>query len=164
MANLNPQSSSPNSEHTQLKAVEIILVSCVKTKQKRSAKAKDLYISDFFKKQRAYAELRGLPWYILSSQYGLVDPEEVIEPYERFLPKESISYRRTWGAKVVVDLERIAGPLRGKVIEVHANAEYLKSIEPNLAALGAVIVNPLQGYRLGEKSQWYKGVLAEASK
>ena len=163
MTNSDPMTSPLNHNRTQLPSADLVLVSCVKTKQKRSAQAKDLYISDFFKKQRAYAELRGLPWYILSSEYGLVHPEKVIEPYERFLPKEPISYRRQWGTKVVEELTRVLGSLDGQVIEVHANAEYINSIRVGLSSRGAILSNPLEGLRLGEKSQWYKRILAEAS-
>ena len=44
------------------------------------AKAKDLYTSDWFRKARAYVEHRGGPWFILSAEHGLVDPETVIGP------------------------------------------------------------------------------------
>ena len=43
----------------------LFLVSCVKTKLPRRAVAKDLYISDWFRKARACVESTGCPWAIL---------------------------------------------------------------------------------------------------
>ena len=63
----------------------LFLVSCVKTKLPRRAAAKDLYISDWFRKARACVESTGCPWAILSAEYGLLHPDEVIRPYEKTL-------------------------------------------------------------------------------
>jgi len=40
-----------------MKMKKIVLISCVKTKLDRKAKAKDLYSSDLFKKNLEYAKL-----------------------------------------------------------------------------------------------------------
>ncbi len=58
------------------------LLSCVKTKLKVPAKAKDLYISSLFKQSRRWAECICDEWFVLSAQYGLVDPELSAKPYE----------------------------------------------------------------------------------
>lgn len=60
--------------------------------------AKDLYISDWFVKARAYVEQAGDEWFILSAEYGLVSPETVIAPYERTLNTMGIAERRAWGS------------------------------------------------------------------
>ena len=46
---------------------------------------KDLYRSVWFLKARACAEAVGSCWFILSAEYGLVHPDEMIEPYEMTL-------------------------------------------------------------------------------
>jgi hypothetical protein len=53
-------------------SVDVVLVTCVKSKRSRPAAAKELYISPLFQKQRAYVEQTGLPWFILSAEHGLV--------------------------------------------------------------------------------------------
>jgi len=63
----------------------ICLVSCVWPKRATTALAKDLYRSDWFLKARACAESAGSCWFILSAEYGLVHPDEMIEPYEMTL-------------------------------------------------------------------------------
>ena len=152
-----------NQNETERPAADIVLVSCVKTKRPEAAEARDLYTSALFRKERAYAERRGVPWYILSAEYGLVAPEQWLAPYERYLPKESSVYQRAWGVKVAVDLERVQGSLQSKVIEVHASSVYLDAIRSGLQSRGAVITDPLRGLGLGKRLQWYDKTLLRGS-
>ena len=73
---------------------DVLLVGCVKSKRSQPAAAKDLYTSTLFQGRRAHAEATGRPWYLLSSEYGVVDPDTVIEPYDRYLAEEPAEYRR----------------------------------------------------------------------
>ena len=62
---------------------KIVLISCVSKKLPYKAQAKQLYISPLFKKNLAYAQqLKPDAIFILSAKYGLVDLEQVIEPYD----------------------------------------------------------------------------------
>ena len=145
-------------------AGDIVLVGCVKTKLHHAAAAKDLFISALFRKERAYAEASGVPWYILSAENGLVAPDQWLDPYERYLPKQSAKYRRDWGDKVMAILEQLEGPLQGKVIEIHAGAAYIDSIRSGLHSCGAIISEPLRDLRFGERLRWYgSGTLARQS-
>jgi hypothetical protein len=148
---------------TELVGPDLILVTCVKTKRAEAATAKDLYISPLFCKERAYAERHGVPWYILSAEHGLVDPEQWLAPYERYLPDESSAYRRAWGIGVASDLEHVEGSLDGKVIEIHASAAYIAAVRLNLQSLGAVVTDPLHGLSQGKRLQWYNRTLLRES-
>ncbi len=152
-----------NQDETQRPAADIVLVSCVKTKRPEAAAARDLYISPLFRKEREYAERRGVPWYILSAEHGLVDPEQWLAPYERYLPDESLEYRREWGVRVASDLERVEGPLERTVIQIHANAIYVSAVRLNLHSRGAIITDPLRGLGLGKRLQWYNTTLLRES-
>lgn len=134
---------------------DIVLVTCVKTKLGVPAAAKDLYISALFKRERAYAERQGVPWFILSAEHGLVAPDEWLAPYERYLPDTSATYRAAWGNWVAARLELVAGPLTGKRIEVHAGSPYIDAIADHLMAKHADLLNPLNGLTLGGRLQWY---------
>ena len=57
----------------------IALVSCVAKKQEPTSVAKYLYCSPWFKKAKAYVESQGLQWYILSTKYGLLEPETKVD-------------------------------------------------------------------------------------
>jgi len=134
---------------------DLLLVACVKAKLGVPAAARDLYISPLFKRERAFAERRGVPWFILSAEHGLVAPDEWLAPYERYLPDTPSHYRAVWGQWVVERLHLLAGPLAGRVVEVHAGAAYVDAIAEPLAVKGASLVEPLRGLTLGERLAWY---------
>ena len=138
--------------------VHIVLVACVKSKGTRPAAAKDLYISALFRKERAYAERAGVPWFILSAEHGLVAPDEWLAPYERYLADTTASYRSAWGGWVAARLDILAGPLSGKVVEIHAGSTYLDAIRPHLERLGARVVDPLHGLSMGQRLAWYGSI------
>ena len=138
--------------------VHIVLVTCVKSKGTRPAAAKDLYTSALFRKERAYAESVGVPWFILSAEHGLVAPDEWLAPYERYLAETSASYRSAWGAWAAARLDLLAGPLSDKVVEIHAGSTYLDALRPHLERLGARVVDPLHGLSMGQRLSWYGSI------
>ena len=77
----------------------IFLASCVKMKAGFPLPAEELYVSDWFKKARAYILSRMAPqdrWYILSAKYGLVEPGRTIKPYNQTLKDMQKLDRRAW--------------------------------------------------------------------
>ncbi|WP_101947998.1 DUF6884 domain-containing protein [Mycobacterium sp. 3519A] len=140
---------------------DILLITCVKSKGARPCAAKDLYTSALFKKQRAYAEKAGVPWFILSAEHGLVAPDEWLAPYERYLADTPASYRAAWGSWIAARLELLAGPLQDKVVEIHAGATYIDAVRPELEKLGARLVDPLRGLQMGHRLAWYGDIAIE---
>ena len=138
-----------------VKEPTLLLVTCVKEKLSVPAAARDLYVSPLFKKERAYAERSGQPWYILSAEHGLVAPDEWLAPYERYLPDTPSTFRQAWAMWVVERLDLLAGPLRTKVIEIHAGSAYVDPLRGHLAAKGASILEPLAGLTMGQRLAWY---------
>lgn len=150
--NPTPQdASAPN----QNSSADLILVSCVKEKRPDPAPAKDLYTSPLFARERRHAEASGKPWFILSAKHGLVDPDQVLEPYDLRLSDTPPSYQSAWGHRVVQKLAHAAGPLRGKTIEVHAGVVYTNSIRGPLRDAGADLIEPLEGLTMGRRLAWY---------
>lgn len=142
--------------HVQpVRGVDVVLVGCVKSKLTHAVPAKDLYISPLFRKERAYAEAAGERWFILSAEHGLVAPDEILQPYELRLSTTPASYRQQWGVNVVQQLQDVAGPLRGKTIEVHASSAYIDPIRAGVVKAGAHLVEPLAGLALGQRLAWY---------
>ena len=153
-------SRGPNQQN-ELPRADLLLMSCVSTKLQVPAMAKDLYSSDLFHKERAYAERSGATWYILSGEHRLVKPEEKLAPYDSYLPKKSADYRRSWGTQVVASLEELEGPLQGKVIEIHAAIPYIAAIRAGLESRGAIVTEAWRGRGgIGKILQWYSRVLA----
>ena len=137
------------------RAPTLLLVACVKEKRPVPAAARDLYLSPLFRKERAYAERSGLPWFILSAEHGLVAPDEWLAPYERYLPDTPAAFRQAWGTWVVERLDLLAGPLRAQIIEIHAGSAYIDPLRGHLATKGVSIAEPLAGLTMGQRLAWY---------
>ena len=78
----------------------IYLVSCVRQKATTATAkpAQDLYLSNWFRKAKAYVEqnLRAQDrWFILSAKHHLVSPETLLLPYEAPLPQNRETRGRT---------------------------------------------------------------------
>ena len=62
-----------------------LVVGCGAAKRSEAAPARDLYTGSLFRAAREHAEGSGLPWRILSAEYGLLTPDKVVEPYDRHM-------------------------------------------------------------------------------
>jgi hypothetical protein len=140
---------------TRFEAADVLLIGCVKSKRTQPSEAKDLYDSPLWDRRRRFAEASGLPWVILSAEHGIVDPEEVIAPYDQALAEQTLEYRSRWGIRVVAQLGERFGDLMGLTFELHAGRAYGDPIEPLLRAAGATLVRPLVGLAQGGHLQWY---------
>lgn len=100
----------------------IVMVGCSQTKAAAAAPARELFTGELFRKARAHAEELDAPWYVLSAKFGLLDPEEVVSPYDVFLGEQSGGYRSAWGQWVVAQL-----------------AERERKDEPHVAGLNGVL-------------------------
>lgn len=137
----------------------VALVSCVKSKQSKPARAADLYVSTLFKGLRAYAEDVADEWYILSAEHGLLDPDHVIDPYEKTLNTASVEERRLWAADVQQDLLEVLKP--GSEVMILAGQRYREYLVPFLRACGFGVSVPLEGLSFGKQLQWLKGRATE---
>lgn len=134
---------------------DAIILGCVSEKAQGPRPAKDLYVSPLFQKRRRYAEAAGLPWVIFSAEHGIVTPTTVLDWYDVALKQLPPREQRAKGEQAAEQLERIFGPLEGKVFEIHAGAAYRQALEAPLARRGASLLNRIEGLRFGEQLQWY---------
>ena len=132
-----------------------LILGCVSRKRSTPAAARDLYTSPLFTRRRRYAERSGRPWVIFSAEYGIVDPETVLAPYDTSLKAASPARKRAMGERAAGQLAERFGPLAGRTFEIHAGSAYVESLRPALARRGARLVNPLDGLRIGEQLHWY---------
>lgn len=130
----------------------VYLVSCVSRKREQACEARDLYISDLFRKARRFAETSGSPWFILSAEHGLVAPGQVIGPYERTLNTMGIADRREWAERVAVQLAGAVPDL--SCVVFLAGKRYREFLSQHLESRGVEISVPMKGLRIGEQLCW----------
>ena len=130
----------------------VYLVSCVSQKREQACAARDLYVSDWFRKARRFAEASGCPWYVLSAKHGLVAPDQVIAPYEQTLNTTRVAGRRAWGERVAAQLAE-AVPDLSRVVFL-AGGRYREFLAPHLAGRGVEVSVPMEGLRIGEQLSW----------
>ena len=61
----------------------IFIINCSKEKVNYQVKASDMYCSERFNLSKKIVEDNNYEWYILSSKYGLLKPDTIIDPYDK---------------------------------------------------------------------------------
>jgi hypothetical protein len=135
---------------------DLLLVTCVYEKVADPCAAKDLYRSPYFERLRRYAEGHDRPWFIVSAEHGLVQPQEWLAPYERYLPDTPGWYQDVWGAWVVARLRLLTGDLTDRTVELHLSQSYLVHVAPRLERAGAVVRVPLADIPAEQHIAWYE--------
>ncbi|MFB6188589.1 MAG: DUF6884 domain-containing protein [Halapricum sp.] len=127
----------------------IVLVGCGQQKREGEWPAKDLYTSNYFKKKREYAERVGDLWYVLSAEYGLLAPNEVVESYDTHIDEVDA---REWEDDVADDLPSLAGA----TVEVLAGPDYVDALDMTLDLWAEEVRYPTEGMKVGERMSWLK--------
>lgn len=130
----------------------LILVSCVKCKQGSPTPARELYTSPWFRGVRELVESQGAEWRILSARHGLVDPGDVIAPYERTLKAMNAVEKRRWADEVLLQLLPLASGYERVVI--FAGEDYRELLVEPLVEQGLEVDVPMAGLRQGEQLSW----------
>lgn len=131
----------------------VFIIACCYKKLDKKAEAKDLYISNLFKASRSLAESYPVSeWWIVSAKYGLVHPNQVIEPYDLGLGSMAKKDRERWGAYVRRDIvRRVKNP--GKIVLL-CGEDYTRHIIDGAKVLTKKVYVPLKGLALGEQVKW----------
>ncbi len=133
----------------------VVLISCVKKKFTHKTKARDLYVSDLFKKNLNYAlKLAPDEIFILSAKYGLVALDDEIEPYDLTLKTMSASERKTWAKLVLRQLNEKTDLQQDQFVFL-ASVLYRKYLLPHLAHFEV----PFEGLNLFQQLHELKGLL-----
>ncbi|MEM3641229.1 MAG: hypothetical protein QXH37_04850 [Candidatus Bathyarchaeia archaeon] len=137
--------------------MRLSLVSCTKKKQKVKCKASEMYMpSALFKAAYQYAVKNYDLAAILSAKYGLLMPEDEIEPYDLTLKTMSVQQRKQWAEKVFRQLKERIDLQKISECFFHAGKEYRKYLILMLENAGVKCHVPLEGLSIGEQLQWYK--------
>jgi hypothetical protein len=136
---------------------KIVLISCVNKKLQQASKAKDLYISPLFRYNYRYAEsLNPDKIFILSAKYGLVDPEDIIEPYNETLNNKSKKEIKEWAIKVLNDFKGKADVEKDKFVFLAGN-NYRMFLTKEIKKYEV----PLKGLAIGKQLSFLKNSLLD---
>lgn len=131
---------------------KIVLISCVKSKLDHPARAEELYISDLFLSNLAYARsLKPDAIFILSAKYGLVALDQKLAPYEQTLNSMSVGERKAWARDVLAQLSRHAN-LQSDMFIFLAGVRYREYLIPSLQHYQV----PSEGLSFGKQLQELK--------
>ncbi len=134
--------------------VVVALVACVGEKLNHAAPARDLYVSQWFRKARRYAEQFADQWYILSALYGLIAPNEERTPYNATLNEMKVFDRLVWAERVWPQIRAaMPEPQRDRIVFL-AGKHYRYHLAERLLVLGYEVEVPMEGLGIGEQLAW----------
>src|SRR5450830_1754390 len=142
---------------------DVVLVGSVRSQQAEAAQARELFASALFALRRRYAEASGRPWFVLSSRWGLVAPDEVIAPSDVSLGDVPPAYRHGWAEFVVGQLAGYV-TLAGAVVEIHAGDHHVDALRAAVERAGATLVDPVDAHSLAETLAWYDARLPDGAR
>ncbi len=96
-------------------------------------KAQDIYQGNTFKisKTIGLKKFKCEDWHILSAEHNLLDKNDEIVYYDRYLAKQSVSYRKNWTQNVLQKLKE-KYDLDNDVFYIFAGSDYYNGLLPYL--------------------------------
>jgi len=138
----------------------IVLVACVKEKANTALPAKDLYISGWFKKAAAAAQVLGPSWFILSTKHGLLNPDTIVEPYQKAFRDMDDAERKYWAENVFRQLQQVL--TAGDTLVFLADKDYYEILLELLQTLCVHTQTPLAGLTVEDQMCWFDDQLEES--
>ena len=133
------------------------LISCTKSKQNYPCKAREMYsASDLFRKAYSYATKNYDSVAILSAKYGLLFPNDNVEPYEFTLNDMNSHQRKEWARKVWSQMKRRLVLTEFDKVSFHAGKKYREYLIPKLENMNIQCETPLKNLGIGKQKAWYK--------
>jgi hypothetical protein len=132
--------------------VTVCLIACCGPKVADSAPVRHLYTSPLFRKSVAFAERNWWRWAVLSAKHGVVQPDDVLDPYDQTLSSMTAWERFEWAGKTRRQLEMVFD--LGTEFVVLAGKHY------RAAVAGLPHTVPMAGLGIGRQLQWLTERLA----
>lgn len=112
--------------------------------------------SDLFRKAYSYATKNYDSVVILSAKYGLLFPDEKIEPYDLTLNDMNSLQRKEWTEKVFNQMKSRLNLHDFDKVFFHAGKKYRQHLIPKLDSMGIYCEVPLKHLGIGKQKTWYK--------
>ncbi len=129
----------------------IVLISCAKKQLPTKESARDLFISTVFRYSLEYGFKCFDPdaVLILSAKYGLLELDDIVEPYDVAMSKMPVAERKKWSENVLVHLNEQFDINKDKFILL-AGKKYWEHLVPTMS----IYEIPMKNLRIGEKSNF----------
>lgn len=118
-------------------------IACVKTKTEHQSRALQLYTSPLFRKSLLHALRARCRPYVLSAEYGLVSPDQILPPYEKTLNNMRSVEVKEWAKRTGDQLRRLLS--FGDTVSIYAGKAYTDPLLPTLRRIGCRIQIPIEG-------------------
>lgn len=136
------------------------LISCSKLKADHPCSVKEMYWpSALFRGAWRVAKMKGQKALILSAKYGVLLPEQIIDPYDKTLYRMTKQERAEWRTAVLDVLFKLLNP-SDKVIS-YLPRLYAEGIIEALKGKGYEVEEPIAGLGRGQRLKWFKDRLQE---
>ena len=118
------------------------LVGCGARKADTAKPAGELYTGPYFTKNRRYANVVCDDWVILSAKHNVIEPDEVIEPYDKTLNDMDADACAEWAARTFEQLLELEWD-GYETAEILAGENYWSYFESRLDELPVDVEFPL---------------------
>jgi hypothetical protein len=124
-----------------------VLISCSKSKGGHRDAARNMYVSPLYRKSVLLTEKWGLTFSILSAKHGLLDPDQVIEPYDLTLKGATKQVKREWAEKVDTQIRNMTD----RNLVILAGDDYFAPLIDAGKEHPLSYLAPMQGLSLGNR-------------
>jgi hypothetical protein len=141
---LRYRASAPDSSGPAVPSGRVVLIGSSGATATGPLPAAQLFESAGFVRAREHAAGSGHPWFVVTAKHGLLDPDDVVAPFDIQLGDRSMGYRAAWGEWVVAQLgDRLL--LDGVTVEVHGGVDFAQPLRHPLIRRGASLDLQLPG-------------------
>lgn len=112
--------------------------------------------SDLFRKAYSYATKNYDFVAILSAKYGLLFPDDKIEPYDLTLNDMKSRQRKEWTERVFNQMQSRLRLIGFDNVFFHAGKKYREYLIPKLENMNIHCEIPLKNLGIGKQKAWYK--------
>lgn len=112
--------------------------------------------SDLFRKAYSYATKNYDFVAILSAKYGLLLPDDKIEPYDLTLNNINSQQRKEWAKRVFTQMRKRLKLKDFDKVFFHTGKRYREHLIPKLVNVGICCETPLENLGIGKQKAWYK--------
>tara|TARA_R100000152_G_C6779379_1_gene210950 strand:+ start:867 stop:1280 length:414 start_codon:yes stop_codon:yes gene_type:complete len=124
------------------------IIGCGSKKQIKKCRAEDMYLGSFFKMSTSIVKKTTERYFILSAKYGVLNPSDIIEPYELKITDLKTEQYRRW---IFQNSKRLQ-----QLINKNETIYSLASDRYNNALYQFNVYAPMTGLTMGYRNSWLR--------